>query len=152
MLLNYEDGEPFSSGAAPIIYQPAAPQDTTPRISISVKIQGIETYAFLDTGGVYAICSPDIATQLNLDPNKGVDVDPIYWRGDKLYGLLHRIPITILAEEGIPLPVEVTFFVPRLSHWQQWPGGIDCILGMYLCLDRLRFAIDPHDNTFYFGD
>jgi hypothetical protein len=153
MLLQYQNGEPFATGATPYAYLPASEQETTPRIIISVKIQEIVTSAFVDTGGVFAICSPEIAAQLKLDPGEGVTADPIRWRRESLQGVLHRIPITILAQEGTSLTIETTCFVPKLSHWQQWQSDFPCILGMYLCFDRLRFAVDPDpDNEmFYFG-
>jgi hypothetical protein len=155
MSLQFGNGEPFATGVTPYAYQPASEQETTPRIIISVNIQGIQTSAFVDTGGVYAIFSPEIAAQLHLDPNHGAQADPIRWRGggEKLQGVLHRIPITLLAEEGTSLTIEATCFVPKLTHWQQWQPDFPCILGMYLCFDRLRFAVDPDpDNEmFYFG-
>ncbi|MEW6718336.1 MAG: hypothetical protein AB1345_12665 [Chloroflexota bacterium] len=153
MLLQYQDGETFATGVAPYTYLPASERETTPRIIISVKIQEIETSAFVDTGGVYAICSPEIAEQLELDPSEGVPVDPIQWRRERLQGVLYRIPITILAQEGVSLTIEATCFIPKLAHWQQWQSEFPCILGMYLCLDRLRFAVDPapHNEMFHFG-
>jgi hypothetical protein len=153
MLLQFDHGEPFASGAAPYTYLSASEQETTPRIIISVSIQGIQTSAFVDTGGVYAICSPEIADELHLDPKHGAPVNPIRWRGEIFQGVLHRVPITLLAEEGESIIIEATCFIPQLTNSQQWQTDFACILGMYLCFDRLRFAVDPNpDNEmFYFG-
>lgn len=154
MLLHFENGDSFATGATIYEYRPVTERETTPRIVISVKIGDVTTLAFVDTGGVYAICSPEIANDLNLDPMGGEPADPISWRGMSLRGLLYRIPLTIIAEEGASLQIEPTFFVPELQPNQTWDEDFPCVLGMYLCLERLRFAVDPasENPTFYFGE
>lgn len=151
MLLHHESGEPFATGAAPYAYQPASEHENTPRIIISIEIQRIRTTAFVDTGGVYALFPPEIAEQLNIDRDRGAPADPLLWRGVKLDGALHRIPITLLAERGKSLTIEATVFVPEPASWHQQIIDFPCVLGMYLCFDRLRFAIDPTNDVIYFG-
>ncbi|OQW31464.1 MAG: hypothetical protein A4E20_03975 [Nitrospira sp. SG-bin2] len=58
-------------------------------------------------------------------------------------GTIHRIQITLLANEGESLDVDSTFFVP-----EKWRGNI---IGYMGCLQRIRFAVDPSKNTFHFG-
>jgi hypothetical protein len=152
MLLQLQNGEPFATGATNYDYRPATKQENTPRIIVSVMIKDIRTLAFVDTGGVYAICSPTIANGLNLNPRDGFSTAPILWRGERYEGFLHTLPMTILAEDGVSLQIEPTFFVPQLTVGQTWGEDLPCILGMYLCLDRLRFAVDPSMDTFYFGE
>ncbi|MBI4531612.1 MAG: hypothetical protein HY709_08815, partial [Candidatus Latescibacteria bacterium] len=48
------------------------------------------------------------------------------------------------AEEGENVEVEATWFISP-----DWPGPI--VIGWKGCLERLRFAVDPSEDTFYFG-
>ncbi len=52
MALYFEDGQTFSQGACTYLYRPATEAEKTPRILVPVQIEGIETQAMLDTGGV----------------------------------------------------------------------------------------------------
>ena len=149
MLLQLSTGEPFATGAAAYAYVPASEREETPRITLDVLIGNLRTSAFVDTGGVYLICSPQIAAALNLDPVDGLRVPNLIFRGAQLPGVLHRIPLTILASQGETITLEATAFVPgSINEWSDFP----CILGIYLCLDRLRFAVDPINEVFYFGE
>jgi len=59
-------------------------------------------------------------------------------------GTLHRHGIKIMAEAGKDLIIDATLFV-----CQDWQGPN--FLGYVGALDRLRFAIHPLTNRFYFG-
>jgi hypothetical protein len=59
-------------------------------------------------------------------------------------GHLYRGSLTLLAQEGESLDLDVTFFLS--PHWQ---GGN--FLGYEGALERARFAVDPRANLFYFG-
>lgn len=149
MLLQYATGEPFASGAAVYAYRPATDREDTPRITIDILIGDLRTSAFVDTGGVYLVCPPHVAESLNLDPDEGLPAQRLLLRGAHLQGILHRIPLTILATEGEAITIEATAFVPgQQIDWSDFP----CILGMHSCLERLRFAVDPGQDMFYFGE
>jgi hypothetical protein len=60
------------------------------------------------------------------------------------HGRLHRGLITLLADTGEPLDVPSTVFVTP-----DWPGPN--FLGYQGLLQRIRFAVDPESNLFYFG-
>jgi hypothetical protein len=45
--------------------------------------------------------------------------------------------------------VDSTAFVPDTSH--EAVPELPSILGLHGCLERVRFAFDPHTDTFYFG-
>lgn len=152
MLLRFTDGEPFATGAAPYVYRPVTDRESSPRVILDVRLGKIETSAFLDTGGVYLFCSPELVPSLDLDPRDGIPTQPLQLGRGRYEGVLHRIRLTIIAEEGDDLSIEPTVFIPRLEPGQEWPDEFPCILGMQGCLERLRFAIDPNDDTFYFGD
>jgi len=149
MLLNFDNGDPYATGATPYAYRPSTEKETSPRIILTVKIEGITTTAFVDTGGILVI-SPEIAQELSLNPSDGISAQPLIWRNNKLQGVCHRVALTLIAEQGDSLTIEATAFVPQTPH--KWQKDFPCILGMVNCLERLRFAVDPSNDTFYFGE
>jgi len=148
-MLHFEDDRPFSQGACTFLYRPATEQETTPRIIVRVQIQGIQTNVVLDTGGVYLVCNPQIVELLDLDPVSDIGKTRLVIRGTNVPGSLYRLPLILLAEKGQSIELEVTAFVPRLRPNQLW--DLPSFMGLEGCLERLRFAIDPTTNTFYFG-
>ncbi|RLC84125.1 MAG: hypothetical protein DRI79_13270 [Chloroflexi bacterium] len=148
-MLRFEDGRLFSQGACTFSYRPATEQDTTPRIMIGVQIEGLYTETAVDTGGVYLVCDPEIADLLELDPSSGLGADRLEVRGFKVRGTLHRVSLMLLAQEGQSLELEVTAFLPRLQPGEVW--SFPTFMGLMGCLERLRFAVDPTTDTFYFG-
>lgn len=61
-----------------------------------------------------------------------------------LQGTLYRGQVTLPADEGESLDLDATVFV-----CSDWPGPN--FLGYQGLLQRIRFAVDPESNTFYFG-
>ena len=149
MALYFEDGQSFSQGSCTYLYRPATEEGKTPRILVPVQIEGIETQAMLDTGGVYLICDPQIADLCDLDPSTGLETDSVKSRGNRVAGILHRLSLTLLDEEGQSLELEVTAFVPNLPPYQLW--DLPSIMGWMGCLERLRFAVYPVADMFHFG-
>ena len=152
MLLQFADGRHFATGAAPYAYRPATDREVSPRIIVSIRLGDIVTSAFVDTGGIYLWCPPHIAGDLGVDLEEGELVGPIRSARGQFEGILLRAPLTLFAEEGHSLVIEPTVFIPRLKPGEAWPEDFPCILGMQGCLERLRFAVDPNDDTFYFGE
>jgi len=151
MQLSFTNGEKFSVGAIPYEYRPATLAESAPRVVLTIAIKDYETSAFIDTGGVYFICAPQIARRLQLGSAGALASEKLRWRNQVLKGVLHRVPLTFYASEGESLTIEVTAFVPLVEP-EDWNEELPCILGMSGCLERLRFAIDPSTNMFYFGD
>jgi len=60
-------------------------------------------------------------------------------------GYLIRLPIVLVADEGESLKMEGNFFVS-----DDWPSPVT-FLGYSGLLDKIRFALDPQANDFYFG-
>ena len=149
MLLQFTDGQSFAQGCCGFLYRPATEQETTPRIILTVQIGGIETQAVVDTGGVYLVCDPEMADGLHLDPSYGVGSASLLIRGQTVSGTLYRLPLALVPQEGRGLEVEVTAFVPRLQPNESW--NLPSFMGLSGCLERLRFAVDPATDTFYFG-
>ena len=55
-----------------------------------------------------------------------------------------RLQLTFEAEVGGPLDLDATWFVAP-----DWPGPM--VLGWKGCLERIRFALDPTQEWFYFA-
>lgn len=153
MPLTFPDGRPFTIGAASYSYRPATENETTERIIVEIQIGEITTEAVVDTGGVYLFCTPSIADRLSLDEESALSgVKEILFRGQWVKGRLYRLGLVLLAEEGNSLNFEATAFVPEDYREDTWVE-IPCFLGLFGCLERLRFAVNPDLDkpTFYFG-
>lgn len=131
------------------LYRPATERENSPRILLTVQIEGVQTTAFVDTGGVNLLCAPEIAARAGIDPTGGIPSEPLLWRSHRVHGTLHRVALTLLAAEGESVNIEATAFIPQSND--EWAESFPCILGMHGCLERLRFAVDPNNDTFYFG-
>jgi hypothetical protein len=149
MSLHFLDGEIFAAGSCTYSYRPATEQDRAARIFVPIQAEEIPTEAVLDTGGVYWVCDPQIAALLGLNPADGLGTAKLGIRGRTFAGVLHRVSLTFLAEQGESCVVEVTAFVPDLHPQDEWK--LPSFLGWMGCLERLRFAVDPNTDTFHFG-
>jgi len=92
---------------------------------------------------------PSIARALHLDAGQALGAQTILFRDERVRGTLHRLTLTLLAEEGGDLQLDVTAFVPDVSY--EGVPELPSILGLHGCLERVRFAFDPVTDTFYFG-
>ena len=98
-----------ATGATSYQYRPASPQENTPRVVLEIAIEGIVAEAIVDTGGVYLLCHPRLARQLDMDASQAVSsVIELLFRGVFLQGRLHRLSLTLLAEAGENLGFEAT--------------------------------------------
>ena len=61
-----------------------------------------------------------------------------------LHGALYRVPLSFSADEGESLDLEATVFLSP-----DWTGPN--FIGYQGLLQRIRFAVDPDANLFYFG-
>jgi len=151
MSLNFLDGQPFATGSVGYSYRPATERETVSRLIVQVEIEGVMTEAIIDTGGVFLICPPKIANRMQLDENDSLGEDIVGVRGSDVRGRLYRMNLKLLAEEGQSLTLEVTALIPRDTREEHWVSELPCFLGLHGCLERLRFAVDPYTETFYFG-
>ncbi len=149
MPLSFLNGQPFATSAAAYQYRPATVHETIPRLILRVAIEGLVTHAMVDTGGVYLFCHPIIASELAFDATEGLGLQTLIFRQERVQGTLHRVTLTLLADEGDNMPIETTAFVPEASY--EGISDMPSILGWHGCLDRFRFGIDPVTDTFYFG-
>jgi hypothetical protein len=146
--LFFANGETFASGALGYEYVPVTETETTNRIIFQVEIQGIPTLAVLDTGAPYVICAPKVASEAGVDPASALERKTMLIRGMRLPGFVVRLNIRLVAREGEDLNVDATVFVPDSEVlWGDFPSFI----GLTGFLERIRFALDPNTDTFYFG-
>jgi hypothetical protein len=99
--------------------------------------------ALLDTASQWCVLPSPLALELGYDLETARDVR-LHTRHGALSGELTRFPILFVAEEGESVEVDATWFVTR-----DWPGPM--VIGWKGCLERIRFALDPSEDDFYFA-
>jgi hypothetical protein len=116
------------------------------RIIIPVTIESVDepVLSVVDTGAPWCIFEPIVAKALT---RKFVPLQrqvSLSTRLGLIHGALFRTGVTIPTDEGKSLDVEATVFVSP-----DWPGPN--FIGYQRLLQRIRFAVDPETNLFYFG-
>jgi len=126
-------------------------QEQSVRIVLRITAAGSLTVpAIVDTGSPWCILDPAmvelIETRIEAAyaPNERLLI-----RGTLYEGRLLRIPISIPTEQGSNYEIDATVFVPTLDAADSWPHPN--FIGLEGFLNRIRFAIDPTENSFYFG-
>lgn len=149
MLLKFANNEPFATGA--IAYRIPQQGADAARITIGVEIEENLTEAIIDTGAPYIVCSPWLARLINLDPDRVREKITMRIRGYKIEGVLYRLRLSLLADEGEPLAIEAPAFIP--DSMQEFTEGFlpRSFIGLSACLESICFAIDPNRELFYFG-
>jgi hypothetical protein len=147
-LLRFEDGNSFASGVLRYTYRPIN-DETTNRIIIPILIgNSVSIDAVLDTGAPYVILDPNIAPLAGFNSKSVLFEEKMLIRGKKLAGKIARLSFTLRADEGEDMDVQATVFVPNdIDRWDNFPS----FLGQAGFLERIRFAIDPNEDKFYFG-
>lgn len=100
--------------------------------------------ALLDTASEWCILPPAVA----LAVGHTVDVEGdtrLHTCFGVLSGELIRLPVFFLADEGEPAEIEATWFLSP-----DWPGPL--VIGWKGCLERVRFAFNPREDSFYFAE
>lgn len=101
--------------------------------------------ALLDTGSEWCVLRSDIAEALGYDSTPDPAVGRLDTRFGKFPGRLERLPLIFEADEGDNFEIEATWFVA-----DGWPGPP--VIGWKGCLERMRFALDPSEDAFYFAN
>lgn len=104
----------------------------------------VREIALLDTAAEWCVLTPGLAKDLGVDA-PGAGWVRLSTRFGNFDGWLERIPLTLTTDSGVPTTVEATWFV-----CEDWPGPL--VIGWTGGLERLRFALDPAEDTFYFGE
>ena len=152
MLLQFTNGTQFASGAAKFYNPPERDELSAARITVAVRIGGINTGAVVDTGLLYMVVSPELADVIALEPSGRLGPTEILLEGKRVVGNLHRVPLTLLNADGAgkDLPLSVLAFVPDISKYSG--KLLPSFLGLTSCLDAIRFALDASAaEMFYFG-
>jgi len=112
-------------------------------------------YPFVvDTGAPWSVLNPEIAESLGGNLERDVCLgkgERIRIQGAEFEGWLCKTRVTLRSEcDGMDLDLsDVTVFVPTLDEGQPWP--YPNFLGMRTFLNHIRYAVDPRENAFYFG-
>lgn len=144
-MLTSADGNLFACSRTAYLDQYAGLPET--RIYIPVKFGNLHrSFAVVDTGAPWCILSREEAMVLDPDySGMATEETSLTIRGLSTSGVLVRWPITLCAEEGNDIEVEGTVFVPNEDM------TIPNFIGLEGLLCRIRFAVDPEDNQFFFG-
>jgi hypothetical protein len=62
-MLHFADGTPFTGGARSFVIRPATTTERYGRLVLDVQIEGFQTEAMLDTGGIFVVCRPEMIEQ-----------------------------------------------------------------------------------------
>lgn len=145
-MILFLDGERFASGRSKFLDQHPRFLEPTAKVFVKVSFPGSpETVvAQLDTGAAYSALGVEIADALGLFSQKG-QMARISTRLGTASGQLLRIPVVLIADEGLSLGIDATFFISP-----EWKGAT--FLGYIGLLDRIRIALDSPANFFYFGE
>lgn len=139
------DGTEFACGRSAFLDSSPGSPERTPKIFVKIQAESIDgaILAQLDTGAAWSVLNAEIAEALSLLGRKGEPAE-LSTRLGKFKGHLERTSLTIVADDGESVSVQATVWVSS-----EWPGGT--FLGYGGLLERIRFAVDPNDNSFYFG-
>lgn len=119
-------------------------------IVIEVSIEHVQSiHAIVDTGAPWCVFNPEILSwSINGHPSY-LSEERLLIRGTIYSGKLLRVMLGLKAVYGANLSVEATVFVPTLAPGEAW--NLPNFVGLDGFLHRLRFAVDPTENAFYFG-
>jgi hypothetical protein len=137
------NGAAFCTGRSDFLDVPSAPAESSAKLFVRLRLSGLETLGQVDTGAAWSVITPDIADVLGLFDGDGPEAQ-ISTRHGVVAGRLERVTLTFPASAGESLDIDATVFVSRA-----WPAGT--FVGWTGLLERVRFAVDPRENHFYFG-
>jgi len=126
-------------------------QEQLARIVLPIIVENkMAVRAIVDTGAPWCIIDPAIVRRTGTATRKGYKLgEKLMIRGMWYEGEIIRMLFSLEAERGENLNVDATVFVPTLPPGVAWPHPNFIGLGGFL--DRIRFAVDPSENIFYFG-
>lgn len=145
MMLYYQDGNLFATSYA--FYQDSIEGRLSPKICVAVQFGELaKTVAVVDTAAPYCVLSREEVEAV--DPtykDSATEETSLHMIEGEPSGVLIRWPITLIAEDGPNLTIDGTIFVPDDHTPRPTFIGLDGIL------NRMRFAVEPQKNLFYFG-
>ncbi|MEM7537109.1 MAG: hypothetical protein AAF639_33355 [Chloroflexota bacterium] len=127
--------------------------EITARIVVHIYLadQSKPIPTIVDTGAPWCILDPLLFKQVewSAEPLHKLQA-PLNIRGLNYQGWLYRMPIRFEALIGEAQEVPATVFVPDLLPDDEW--RFPNFIGLDGFLNRIRFAVDPASNLFYFGE
>jgi len=136
----------FPEGASR--YQDAHPdvKEAQPRIYVKFRPFGVDFsfWALVDTGAHFCLLNETVAAFVREHLGKGIGPFTVRTAYGPVEGQLFRHSMTLLAEIGRSVDIEVTVFIPP-----NWRGP--CFLGYAGALDHVHFGINPERNQFSFS-
>jgi hypothetical protein len=144
-MLARPDGAPFTTSRAGYLDQALGQPEVSQKIIVKITAESLPgaILAQVDTGAAWSMLDVEIADALSLLSGSGEPVRISTRHGD-FDGRLERTSLELLADEGDSLTIEATVWVSP-----DWRSGN--FLGYGGLLERLRFAVDPIENSFHFG-
>ena len=126
-------------------------QEGATRMVVTIVVESVvSVQAIVDTGAPWCILAPGIFPWLGRMPPGGDDpYEVLNVRGIRYEGRLSMMDISVKADYGESFTVNSTVFVPSLHSGEIWP--YPNFIGLDGFLNRIRYAIDPAENAFYFG-
>ncbi len=143
-MLSTQDGSLFATGRSRYLDSDPARPLPSAKIHVGIKFDdSVFILAVLDTGADWSVIQTEIAIVLGL---LDLDGEPktITSRLGTYHGKLVRVNAELVAEEGESVQLSSTVFV-----CEDWPAGT--FVGYHGLLERVRFAVDPERNSFFFG-
>jgi len=137
---------PFTTGQA--TYRDFDPENSLRKRGLYVRVvlpdsSDASLYALIDTGTPYCVFNTAVIENLGLSFDEGEKI-VLRTAYGPFEGTVQRVMIRLIAEQGESLNIDASVFVA--ADWQ-----LGNFLGYTGFLERLRFAVDPGMNTFYFG-
>ena len=116
------------------------------RIYIPFQPAGTDIWhlALVDTGGHFFIPSPEVLAAIRERLTDSFDRTSLMTARGRIHGELYRHQLALISITGEDLDVDATVFVSP-----EWDGP--SVFGYTGMLERIRFAVDPATNLFYFG-
>lgn len=96
------------------------------------------------------MCAPELAHRVGITSGPSLGRISLQVRGFSVEGQLFRLTVTFPADLGNSLTIDATAFVPDIEWIEAW-GDLPSFIGLSGCLERMRFAVDPTSDSFYFG-
>ena len=140
------DGGQFATGRVQYFDHSGRHSGQSPRIFLEVRAGAfrLPVLAMVDTAAPWCIFKPEIGEFVRRTFEKVSGDVSLSTRLGTFGGSLYRGPLFLEASDDDGLGVEATVFVSP-----QWRGP--SFLGYEGLLQRIRFAVDPQANQFYFG-
>jgi hypothetical protein len=103
-----------------------------------------QTAMLLDTACNLCVMSATTAAEVGWVSSTRLERRQIDTRLGLFTGIIDRIDITFRGFDNRDLVVDCTWLII-----EEWPGPT--VMGWNGCLERMRWAVDPMDNWFYFA-